>query len=645
MIRRGFNRPIQMGFNKPVQNGLNKPIQRALFTWNKRLTLSQRFSALKLLNRRVSYKPPISRKQFVAGSTSLLQTVQLNLKWLLMKQNRPFNADDFSAFVSWFVWSNIIWFVLGTTTFVSLIMYTIKTLKIDSESSLMNNLMMKILFKYDSKKISFKFSKLGEDNITPDFRKGVISLRNLKVQSSNVDVEIDQCDVTLNFSKWYQGKGLIKDVEIVGVSGTIINEERGSKSLLDAFESTIFQNQEYELGNIKLQDVDLDWMNPGVKEPFKVSIFNLELPKLRLKWCLFDLLKPKICSGSINDSMFTVHQKQRIDGEDDDVTRIQLHSIDVKDNAILFKDSFNWVVDGKCNIVCDIKIPSEDNFNLNEIIEEIKQKVEMISLTKIINKQRLFDYNNLFNDIDMDHIEPVSRLSKAKTIEEEFETPINQFKDMMKEELHSIDLLKESEKPANNLFKDTVTLRPSNVNKNKYLMFNLKIQFVNSKAKVPGEPPKSRNGKARISLEELRPIIALINNTPKSHNSFFSNHNESILNELNRHMEDLSLKQFTLASSTIYNLDKLYGKMSIRETNLVDLIVNDLYEDMVKNLNHELNSRLIANYGNYYNFNVNHLVNALSTNAAPDNKLFGIINTLNNFKLSFLVFLGLGVLF
>ncbi|GMM35843.1 Mdm32 protein [Saccharomycopsis crataegensis] len=672
-------------------------------------------------------KNNISRKEFVAASSSFLDAIKLNLKWLLIRQNRPFNTDDLSAFVSWFVWSNILWFALGTTTFVSLVLYTFQTVSRDrDENTILDDLILKTIFRYDSSKIHLKFNKLkdGKDNIIPDFRKGVISLRDLRVTNVNddncvkFDLKFDKLDITLNFNKWYQNKGLVNDVDINGISGSLDNRlydndlnPNDKNYLLQMIIPTIFNdNDDYEFNNIKLQNVHINYSSFNLVHPIQFDIFNLELPRLRMNWFLLDILKPKICSGSIDNSLFTIHQKQLnfnpqspaivdnhkhlIDlsnlkeasdeaNNGNTMTRIQVHEIDLKTSSLL-ANKFNWLVDGKVNLICDINLPNEKHFNINDFIHEIKSKVNNdllvgLDLDKNIkyinnftrnitndyaNFEGFFKYSNLFHDENESASGGIGAIKKFFT-----------FFDPSKE---NNDTVSSQESPSrkfgifdshdNTSKLDTSCHKQDNANKSKYVFFDFKVQFINAIGKIPDEVPHSSiDGTPYIVAADLRPIIALVNSNA-ARNSFFAKHQTSSIlspSEVTtlEHVSQPSMvstndfsivqdKQFTLTGSMIYNLDEMYNKVSITsETSIVDGIVRELYDDMVRNMHYELNSNFIKNYGNnYYNFNVSHLINALGKNVSfgdeeNEDRLFGIAKHRPNYKISLLILLGLGALF
>jgi distribution and morphology protein 31 len=51
----------------------------------------------------------------------------VRFKWFSIRSVRPFNADEIGAFFSWFLLGHVLWVVLGTTTFFSLLIFAINT--------------------------------------------------------------------------------------------------------------------------------------------------------------------------------------------------------------------------------------------------------------------------------------------------------------------------------------------------------------------------------------------------------------------------------------------------------------------------------------------------------------------------------------
>lgn len=68
-----------------------------------------------------------TKEELLAAATGFWSRMKVHFKWFSIRSVRPWNADDWSAFVSWFVLGNIVWIFVGTTTFFSLIIFSINT--------------------------------------------------------------------------------------------------------------------------------------------------------------------------------------------------------------------------------------------------------------------------------------------------------------------------------------------------------------------------------------------------------------------------------------------------------------------------------------------------------------------------------------
>lgn len=68
-----------------------------------------------------------TKEELLAAATGFWSRLKVRFKWFSIRSVRPWNVDDWSAFVSWFVLGNIVWILVGTTTFFSLIIFSINT--------------------------------------------------------------------------------------------------------------------------------------------------------------------------------------------------------------------------------------------------------------------------------------------------------------------------------------------------------------------------------------------------------------------------------------------------------------------------------------------------------------------------------------
>lgn len=69
-----------------------------------------------------------TKQELLAAASGFWSRLRVRFKWLTIRSVRPWNVDDWSAFVSWFVVGHIVWILLGTTTFISALIYAINTI-------------------------------------------------------------------------------------------------------------------------------------------------------------------------------------------------------------------------------------------------------------------------------------------------------------------------------------------------------------------------------------------------------------------------------------------------------------------------------------------------------------------------------------
>jgi distribution and morphology protein 31 len=68
-----------------------------------------------------------TKEELLAAASGFGQRLKVRFKWFSIRSMRPWNADEWGAFVSWFVFGHIVWILVGTTTFFSLIILFINT--------------------------------------------------------------------------------------------------------------------------------------------------------------------------------------------------------------------------------------------------------------------------------------------------------------------------------------------------------------------------------------------------------------------------------------------------------------------------------------------------------------------------------------
>ncbi|KAK0948986.1 Mitochondrial distribution and morphology protein 31, mitochondrial precursor, partial [Friedmanniomyces endolithicus] len=248
-----------------------------------------------ILDRLPSIHRP-TKEELLGAATGFWHRLQIRFKWFSIRSVRPFNSDEIGAFVSWIFWGHVLWIVIGTTTFVSLAIWAINTV---FAQETLAGWVGNYLTKSSGVRIVF------ENAIVPTWRDGVITFNNVFVsrrpgrtdkrersvskgssttaataaaaaaqaalveKSTEVgaaaiddgnyiqfDVTIDKVNVTLSFTKWFNGRGLLHDVEIRGVRGVLDRTHvfpTGEKREPKSYRHT-HNLGDFEIDNFKMED-------------------------------------------------------------------------------------------------------------------------------------------------------------------------------------------------------------------------------------------------------------------------------------------------------------------------------------------------------------------------------------------------------
>lgn len=74
---------------------------------------------------RMPHRP--TKDELLEAANGFWQRLKVRLKWISIRSMRPWNIDEWGAFVSWFLFGHLAWIIVGTTTFFSLIILSINT--------------------------------------------------------------------------------------------------------------------------------------------------------------------------------------------------------------------------------------------------------------------------------------------------------------------------------------------------------------------------------------------------------------------------------------------------------------------------------------------------------------------------------------
>lgn len=454
-----------------------------------------------------------AKEELLARSSNVLGRMWIRLKWIFFRQVRPITLDDISAIFSWFLVGNIIWILLGTTTFFSLVLFTMNTVFAQEYiGQIIGNLITK----------ETGLTVVFENAIVPHWNDGVISFNkvfvsrrpgrgNHRVQKGSqaaavadaamasnkeefaekseleqiadsgnytqFDLTIDTISVTLSLSKWMNGAGIVKDVEVKGMRGVVDRRHvRWKKDDDPTNYKNVHQPGDFEIENFKMEDCLVTLYQPNGFRPFRVSIFNCELPRLRKHWLFYDLLSANNMSGTFDNSLFTIHPRQlenvsnhSFDGNKKSpwkkVNRLRVDGVNIDHLNAGVTGPLGWIESGNVDMMADVMLPDdEENLNLVQVVREIKDSwktsASALSLSKSSHDEPESD-----GDDEISYF----RTPRAKTLSSQRD--------------------------------------PRNLSPNKYVVLDFRVQLNNSRAAVPLFTPDL----TYVNNALIRPIVAYIN--------------------------------------------------------------------------------------------------------------------------------------
>jgi len=207
------------------------------------------------------------------------------------------------------------------------------------------------------------------------------------------DLSIETVNVTLSFTKWLNGKGPLRDVEIKGIRGVVDRRQvHWPDEPLDP-KSYRHEHQpgDFEIDSFKMHDVLVTIYQPDNFRPFSVSIFSCDLPKLRKQWLFYDFLSANMMSGSFDNSLFTIHPRQthgftglQVDQEIEDGkpspwkqhNRIRVDGLSIDHLNRGVNGPFSWIHEGTVDIVADMMLPSDNDESIAKVMVDFYDRLE-----------------------------------------------------------------------------------------------------------------------------------------------------------------------------------------------------------------------------------------------------------------------------
>jgi mitochondrial distribution and morphology protein 31 len=386
-----------------------------------------------------------TREELLAAANGFWERLRVRFKWVSIRSMRPWNIDEWGAFISWLLLGHIVWVLVGTTTFFSILIFSINTVfaqGLYTFFGLRNNALtstVETLAKWigDYLTQSAGITVIFESAIVPKWKDGVISFRNVfvsrrpgqikssvsKGSSSNAaavaaaqrgsdqdgqvvevddgnytqfDVTIATVNVTLSFVKWWNGKGLLKDVEVKGVRGVVDRTSVvWSSKNVDPFSYRRTHTPgDFEIDSFKLEDLLLTVHQPGGFRPFSVSIYSCELPQLRRQWLFYDILSANHMSGSFDGSLFTIHPKQMPGsvaahglqpadsygepGAWKKFSRLRIDGLKIDHLNRGVEGLFGWIYEGNVDIIADVMFPNDADESIGKVMSDFYDQLEEV---------------------------------------------------------------------------------------------------------------------------------------------------------------------------------------------------------------------------------------------------------------------------
>ncbi|KAI1336873.1 mitochondrial distribution and morphology proteins-domain-containing protein [Xylariaceae sp. FL0016] len=475
-----------------------------------------------------------TKEELLAAANSFGERLKVRFKWLSIRSMRPWNNDEWGAFLSWFLFGHLVWILVGTTTFFSLIILTINTV-------FAQETLAKWVGDYLTE--SAGLTVVFESAIVPRWKDGVISFRNVfvsrrpgqttstvsKGSSSNAaavaaakkdsgkdaqveevddgnytqfDVTLNTVNVTLSFAKWWTGKGFLKDVEIKGVRGVVDRTHvQWSEVPVDPLSYRHEHHTgDFEIDSFKMEDLLVTIHQPNSFRPFSVSIYSCELPQLRKQYLFYDFLSANHMSGSYDGSLFTIHPRQvhgvpaghehtaDLLGEPDawkKFSRLRIDGLKIDHLNRGVEGPFGWIYEGNVDIVADIRFPHDDDDSITKVMSEFYDRLEEAATSnrylRILDSPTRRDADDaIINAPNPIRAADVPAESDPSAVPSEPPSP---------EDLASAPAIPSGEDPP------------------RYLVMDLRIHLNDVKATVP----VFRSNLSYVNQALVRPIVAYIN--------------------------------------------------------------------------------------------------------------------------------------
>ena len=214
------------------------------------------------------------------------------------------------------------------------------------------------------------------------------------------DLSLDTVNVTLSFAKWFNSKGLLRDVEIKGVRGVIDRTSvHSSGEYVDPRSYRHEHNPgDFEIDSFKMEDLLVTVHQPHNFRPYSVSIFSCDLPQLRRQWLFYDFLSANMISGAFDNSLFTIHPQQNHGhtraqpqiniGANEEAnpfkkqSEIRIDGLNIDHLNRGVEGPFSWIHEGNVDIVANIMFPADNDGSIAKVMSDFYDRIEATVTSK-----------------------------------------------------------------------------------------------------------------------------------------------------------------------------------------------------------------------------------------------------------------------
>ncbi|PVV03477.1 hypothetical protein BB560_002036 [Smittium megazygosporum] len=406
------------------------PLQNDYFKANKVNVISNSVSSAKS-------QAKATKSLRLAESSSRFRRLGIHLQFILRggSSGKPWTLDDVFALGSWLIMSNALWILVGTTTFVSVVLFILNNLNFQNS---VNKLVSSQLSK------SLGITVTIESSIWPKWKAGVITLKNTLIEcgpqhalpsaSPSADpknpkedsldtnyayykIRVGEVDIELSLVRWIDGKGLVKNCFFKGVRGVIDQRHiiyDSSEPYTPSDIRALHKPGYFDFNSVGVEDCMFTMLYPNFK-PVSIAIHYGKIGRLRQQWFFYDIMKSYSIVGMYDNSLFSIRRLRRLpqnttfepsnpvksSGEKYSGDKYGYESLDRVDNYTLdllfdeIEDSLlvatefkidnldishlnygvdgpmGWITSGRVDIDSVLLFPSESNLNPSMLIEKI----------------------------------------------------------------------------------------------------------------------------------------------------------------------------------------------------------------------------------------------------------------------------------